>query len=123
MKDLLLIFFSTLSVSAFAQSGKINMPTIVFERYAYIDGVRLDSIKSEYVEVHIQSDYVYVDYGQKWRGFANNRITDSIGAILRFDHITIGTTLNFMNYNGWEYVNAYYPPNAIQYFVFKKKKI
>jgi hypothetical protein len=122
MKGVLLILLATISISSLAQKLKIKTSGVVFEKPGYIGGIRLDSIESEYAEVNLQNNYIYFDYGQQWVTFANYRLTDATGNLLRFDRITISAALNFMSYNGWEFVNSYQPQNAMQYFIFRKKK-
>jgi len=122
MKRSLLILFIIISIQAFSQNVKTEKPAIVFEKYGYIDGIRLDSIRSEYAEVNLLNNYILIDYGQQWVSRINYRVTDVEGNILRFSHNTIGAILNFMNYNGWEYINSTEPKDAMHYFIFRRKK-
>jgi len=122
MKRILLSLLSIISVTTFAQNIKLKIPSLAFEKFGYIDGVRLDSIGSAYAEVNTQSTYILFDYGQEWVSRNNYRVTDAEGYLIRFSHNTIGTILNFMSYNGWEFVNSVEPQDAFEHLIFKRKK-
>jgi hypothetical protein len=119
------IFLSPLvifSIATFGQNTQLKTPSMAFEKYGYIDGIRLDSITSEYAEVNTQSNFILFDYGQEWVSRNNYRVTDAKGYFMRFSHNTIGTLLNFMNYNGWQFVNSVEPQDAFEHLIFRRKK-
>lgn len=114
--SLLLLFFT---FTCFSQSSSDKTPKLVFQKYGYIDGIRLDSIPSAYIEVTLQNNFIHVNYGQPWDGIRNARVYDSNKDFILIWHNTVGATLNFMDYNGWEFVNFH---QALDTLLFKKKR-
>jgi hypothetical protein len=128
MKYIFFLVFTTLSAAAFSQDGYTDVlpsdpvvPVITLKQYGYIDGVRLDSIPSEYAEVVLEK-FMYFDYGQGMQKKKSWKVTDQKGVMLKFKDNATGVLLNFLDYNGWEYVDSYLAGSFPRTFIVKKKR-
>jgi hypothetical protein len=81
MKTCLLICVLLVSIIVFAQDKESTNSRPSNEQYGYIDGVRLDSIKAEYVEVNLYNKAIHFDYGQQIGPLESYRVTDNTGVL------------------------------------------
>ena len=65
---------------------------------------------------------VYVDYGQKWKAFSRQNIMTDDKKVVRFNSAV--AALNFMDKNGWEYVEQTIQNNgdSVTYKYLMRKK-
>lgn len=132
MKCISLLVFSVFSLAAYSQDGYTELPpedpklaTVPFttwRQYGYVDGVRLDSLPADFVVVFGNGKFMYVDYGKSGKKAKNSPLTNVEEAPFLFARSSTGTALNFLNFNGWTFVNAY-SSGADSYpsLIFRKK--
>ena len=119
MKKLLLIFLLFQASFTFAQvEGETGTYIKDCKTYGYVNGVRLDSINMEYAEFGNRRGSLFFDYGQKGNR-KSKVITDKKGIPLLFTEPNTNFVLwlNFLAYNGWDYL-----PNPQMLNLLKKKK-
>ncbi len=112
MRKLLLIGLLLNASFAFSQAWDQNINYIKDSKtYGYVNGVRLDSIDMEYVNVGDPGGTSIFDYGQGGR-VKSMLITDKKGLVFSFPRNNYVLKLNFLYYNGWELV----PDTSINLF-------
>lgn len=96
-----------------------------------VDGIPIKDINSEYIQIYeypillTRKLQVLIDFGQSRRALstAEQVIRDSSGKKMEFNSII--EALNFMDENGYEFVQAYavslVAKDIEQYFIMKKK--
>jgi hypothetical protein len=129
MKSVLPFVLIAFYFSAFSQQAKVSASTDTFDilpvvlnfhTYGYIDGVRLDSINTQYAEFGLKgADGVSFYYGQNFRKRKDIFVKDNRNIPLIFMNRNRAFLLNFFYHNGWEFVNTTNPQNDGT-FVLKK---
>ena len=125
MKTFLSVILSLLVIPAFSQQTTIShtadtsdIPPVIskFQTYGYIDGVRLDSINTQYAEFFTKGiDGIGFNYGQNPQKRKDASIKDRQGVPLMFLDRSTAFMLNFFYYNGWELANSYNTyPNEVR---------
>ena len=130
MKTFLSIILSLLMVPAFSQQTIIShtadtsdKPPVIsrFQTCGYIDGVRLDSINTQYAEFFTKGiDGIGFNYGQNPQKRKDVFIKDKHGSPLMFPDRSTAFLLNFFYYNGWELANSYTPSQNEVRIILKK---
>lgn len=132
MKQYLLTTLIFISLAAGAQTTTTNTSVaqngkraLLYEKYGYVDDMRLDSLPSKYIQASVLSYGIYIDYGQR-SSFEGSRVTDSEGKKISFGTEGFGVQLNFLDYNGWEYLDNYVEQSSsrssFKYIVLRKKR-
>ncbi len=121
MKQILFIFLlfqSSLAISQNIVDARSRKDSITIR--GYVNGIRLDSINSEYAQFSILlGGHLFFDYGQQRESKDDMKVTDSHGVPLKFNSkARIPYFLNFFYYNGWELVN---PIESQSDFIIKKR--
>lgn len=95
-----------------------------------VEGVNINDLDIKYCELYGYNKGIFtnkiiitVSYGQKFRWWKTQRIVGPKGKDMIFNSMI--DALNFMEKNGWEYVNNYvlsHGDNLVYHYLLKKKE-
>lgn len=111
MKKYIILIICLHPIIGFSQSESrqneiLNNP----KQIAFVNNVRIDSIKALYAQLNISDDYIVtasLSYGQN-KSLTSNKIRNVDGDLFSFD--SIAALLNLLDFNGWM------PVSGIQFF-------
>jgi len=101
-------------------------------QHILVNDTDINELPIKYCELRVTSAVmsltkvkVYVDYGQKWKPFSRQNIMTDDKKVVRFNSSV--AALNFMEKNGWEYVEQTIQNNGdgnvtYKYLMRKKEK-
>jgi len=100
-------------------SPKYFMPALIIVGLIAIFGFKKINRKEEYAVAIIQHRLlsnkvnVTIDYGQKRPFLEDGRLKDKDGNIIKFNSAV--DVMNYMNYDGWDFINAAIIPQGNTY--------
>ena len=107
MKKLVLIFILLRYAPVFPQTNSAQPSITDPQSYGYVNGIRLDSLNAEYAQFEWGVHRLFLDYGQE-ESRKKTMVTDVKGNPLLFARQSVSFGLNFLYFNGWQFVQAYY---------------
>jgi hypothetical protein len=115
----------------FAISNIFSQETLNYKFEGYCGNIKLRDIDAEYGELAFVN-YVAMtlgtglkrfvfDYGQKYKKDKEILVSNDKGEEITFSSIAMA--LNFMDYNGWNYVDKLPMDKGLYILLFRKKKV
>lgn len=115
MKKILILVIISFPLLTFAQSRQqIQVMSNPTYSIGYVDGIRIDSINQKHAQIVFETGRLTFHFDSNY-----GKLRDKDGNLVGASNLA--STLNFLDYNGWEYVDVLKTSPDLLIVLLKKK--